>query len=510
MVAIAPLFGDRRERGMSARRDRTDWIGGFPYEFATLESLVTYLEARGFTAETTRAATQPRLPRDRGEATLMCGLAGFSWRRRLAPNAREQLARMTGCLAHRGPDAAGEWIDLAAGIALGHRRLSILDLSSAGSQPMHSHSGRYVLVTNGEIYNHLETRARRCATTAASPPGAAIRTRRRCSRPSTAGASRRPCAGRRHVRFRGLGPAGAPAHARPRPAGREAVVLRHAGGTSALRFRTEGSARASRRSARPSIASSSRSTCTAATCRRRAPSTRASASCRPAVSCSSMPCDRRRARFRSRAPTGLSCEVAARGLRAAVSRQRRAMRSSELEQVLSRAVASQSVADVPLGAFLSGGIDSSTVVALMQAQSSRPVRTFAIGFQEDAFNEAPHARAVAAHLGTEHTELIVTPQDAMERRFRGCRDCTTSRSATAPQIPTFLVAELARRHVTVSLSGDGGDELFGGYTRYARGASLWAAAAAHAAGPAQSGRAGIRRALLALRLGLDGADSTTP
>lgn len=400
----------------------------------------------------------------------MCGVTGFfRLTGGLDPGARELLAKMTSCLAHRGPDASGAWLDPEAGVALGHRRLSILELSEAGSQPMTSHSGRYLLVTNGEIYNHLEIRE------ALALDGGEPAWRGHSDTETLLAAFDRwgvDTALRKSVGMFALALwdrqqqvltlARDRLGEKPLYYGAQGEYLLFGSELKALRAHPAFRADVDRdqvaiylhRGYVPAPMSIHRGIrkllpgCLVEFRRSQAPG--------PPPE--------------PRAYWSLD-ETAASGLRQPFDGTD-AEALERLDAVLSRAVASQSVADVPLGAFLSGGIDSSTIVALMQKDSSRSVRTFAIGFHEDAFNEAPHARAIAAHLRTEHTELIVTPREAMNviPRLPRLYDEPFGDSSA---IPTFLVAELARRHVTVSLSGDGGDELFGGYTRYARGHRLW-------------------------------------
>ena len=372
-------------------------------------------------------------------------------------------------LAHRGPDAAGEWIDLAAGIAFGHRRLSILELSAAGSQPMVSASGRYVLVINGEIYNHLDFRDE------LARDGRTIAWRGHSDTESLLAALEHW--GAEDALKKTVGMFALALWDRQE---RSLLLARDRAGEKPLYYGWQGDTllfgselKALR--AHPSFRAAVDRQQLAVYLRRGyvpaphsiyhgifklPPGTLVEFGRRhsPGV----LPAPRAYWSFG---------EVATRGLKNPFTGSDTEA-IDYLDRELGRAVASQSVADVPLGAFLSGGIDSSTVVALMQARSTRPVQSFAIGFHETGFNEAPHAKAIASHLGTDHTEMIVTPREAMDviPRLPGLYDEPFGDSSA---VPTFLVAQLARRHVTVSLSGDGGDELFGGYTRYPRGEELW-------------------------------------
>lgn len=398
----------------------------------------------------------------------MCGISG-GLQSDLGPREWEEaLGRMESALNHRGPDDSGVWFDAGAGVGLAHRRLSIVDLSPAGHQPMHSADGRYVISYNGEIYNFtalrrdLESRGHgfrghsdtEVMLAAFSQWGveAAVK------------------------KFVGMF-AFAVWDARERMlhlcrdrAGEKPLYYGWVGDTflfgselKALRahpcWRAEVDRDALLLFLRYNYVPAPYSIYKGI--RKLAPGTILSVSLEK----------RNRNGAGQPKPYWSARQVAEDGIRHPFEGSE-ADALAELEELLREAVAGQMVADVPLGAFLSGGIDSSLVVALMQAQSSRPVKTFTIGFHEAAYNEAEFAKAVATHLRTEHTELYVTPKEAMDviPRLPALYD---EPFADSSQIPTFLVSELTRRRVTVSLSGDGGDELFGGYNRYFWGRRIW-------------------------------------
>lgn len=385
----------------------------------------------------------------------MCGLAGI-----LSDDVETAvLHRMTTAVNHRGPDDQGVWFDAAAGIGLAHTRLSILDLSPAGHQPMISGSGRYVIAFNGEIYNHLTLRAE-------MERGGVVPTWRGRSDTETLLASFDAWSIEAAI-AKCVGMFAFAVWDRQR---RTLTLGRDRLGEKPLYYGWQGKSflfgselKALR--AHPAFKAEIDRDALAAFMRlgyvpapksiyrdihKLPPGTlltlRGSSDPSAPVTYWSLPDV---ARQNSRAPFAGPDDDALQGL----------------EARLSEAVALQLVADVPLGAFLSGGVDSSAIVALMQAQSSRPVHTFTIGFTEDQYNEATHAKRVAQHLGTDHTELYVTSEEAMAviPRLPALYD---EPFADPSQIPTFLVSQLARRYVTVSLSGDAGDELFGGYNRY--------------------------------------------
>ncbi|MDP2830253.1 MAG: asparagine synthase (glutamine-hydrolyzing) [Sulfuricellaceae bacterium] len=394
----------------------------------------------------------------------MCGITGF-----LNQTEVDQSSvianRMADAIAHRGPDDAGIWVDAAAGIGLAHRRLSILDLSPAGHQPMISACGRYVIVFNGEIYNHLALRA--ALVTQVWRGHSDTETLLAAIAAWGIEAALTQCVGMfafalwdRHERSLTL--------ARDR-LGEKPLYYGWVNGTflfaselKALRIWPGFAADIDR----DALALYMRHNYVPAPWSiyrgiwKLPPGTflRVNAGDRALGRGEPLPYWSARAV----AEAGLAHPFAGDEREAAL----------ELERMLSQAIAGQRLADVPLGAFLSGGIDSSVVVALMQAQSRRPVKTFTIGFHESGYNEAPHARAVAAHLGTDHTELYVTSRQAMDV-IPLLPTLYDEPFADSSQIPTFLVSQLARRHVAVSLSGDGGDELFGGYNRYFWAMQLW-------------------------------------
>jgi len=400
----------------------------------------------------------------------MCGIAGF-WQ---APGARAAdpaaIARaMADTLIHRGPDDAGVWVDLEAGIALAHRRLSIVDLSPEGHQPMRSASGRYVTVFNGEIYNYRSLRAELEAE------GAAPQWRGHSDTEVLLAAIERwglEAALRRFVGMFAFALWDAQARAlhlvRDRM-GEKPLYYGWAG--NALVFASELKAICAypgfRRDVDPdALALYLRYGCVPAPyaifagTNKLLPGTILRIEARDLLV----------RRHPVLQPYWTLAGATTDGVRTLSTGSAKVL-TDELDKALRAAVAGQMVADVPLGAFLSGGVDSSTVVALMQVQSSRPVRSFSIGFSESDYDEAGHAKRVARHLGTDHCELYVTSRDALAV-VPSLPVMYDEPFADSSQVPTFLVSRLARQSVTVSLSGDGGDELFGGYNRHRWGRSL--------------------------------------
>jgi asparagine synthase (glutamine-hydrolysing) len=405
----------------------------------------------------------------------MCGIAGFVDVKasRSAESLVDAVSRMTEALVHRGPDDSGYWVAPEAGIAVGHRRLSILDLSPAGHQPMLSSCGRYVVAFNGEIYNFQELREELEGRDAAPPWRGHSDTEVLLAAIAHFGveAAIKRCVGMFAFALwdreeRTLQLARDRMGEKPLYYGWVGDVFLFASELKALRAHPSWRGdidRAAltlylRHSYVPAPYSIYRGM------RKLLPGTILTISANEGarVSRSAEPVPYWSARDvmhdRTRNPfVGSEAEAA-----------------DHLEELLKQSVRGQMVADVPVGVFLSGGLDSSTVAALMQAQSNRPVNTFTIGFHEQDYDEAAHASAVARHLGTHHTELYVTPAEAMAV-IPCLPQIYDEPFADSSQIPTFLVSQLARRHVTVSLSGDGGDELFGGYNRYFWGRDIWRA-----------------------------------
>ena len=392
----------------------------------------------------------------------MCGLAGIFTARGLSQEAlRSAVTRMAAPIAHRGPDDSGAWLDAENGIALGFRRLAIIDLSEQGHQPMLSASGRYVMTFNGEVYNHAELR-RELETARHHFRGHSD------SEVILAGferwgidiAVRRfvgmfaialwDCELRQlHLIRDRLGIK--PLFVFHRPGivlfGSELKALVAGPGferaldpaalTAYLRYLYVPAPRTIYRNVFKLLPGHILTV---------GDVTRTLAASRPYWSVEEV------AQRGSTTPfTGTDTEAISQG-----------------EQLLLESTRLRMQADVPLGAFLSGGIDSSTIVALMQVSAHQPVKTFTIGFDVGEHNEAPHAARVAKHLGTEHTELMVTADDALNLVPR-LPEMFDEPLADPSQLPTFLVSQMARREVTVALSGDGGDEVFGGYNRYTYG-----------------------------------------
>jgi len=399
----------------------------------------------------------------------MCGIAGI-WG---SVGSKDAIVRrMTDALTHRGPDASGVWCEESAGVALAHRRLSIVDLSPAGQQPMVSPCGRYVVIFNGEIYNHILLR-----NELGKELDRGIQWRGYSDTETllyalgTWGLEKTLC------RANGMFSIALWDHSE-----QTLTFVRDRFGEKPLYYGWVGG----------SLAFASELKALQAV-----PGWNAKIEPEVLESYLRFGCvGGHQSIFRDvfKLPQGSTLKVTRTDIHnnvlpepevwwSAISAASSAKHNSQpeltqaqalssVERSLNQSVGRQMVADVPLGAFLSGGIDSSLIVALMQAQSARKVQTFSVGFEDPRYDESLHAKEVAAHLGTEHTTLRATSKMALDL-VPQLSDIYDEPFADASQIPTSLIARLTRQHVTVALSGDAGDELFGGYNRYVWVPRVW-------------------------------------
>lgn len=399
----------------------------------------------------------------------MCGLSGCLKRSGVKGEISSQvLYEMADQIRHRGPDSNGVWIDDRAIVGLAHTRLSIVELSEAGHQPMHSACDRYVLVFNGEIYNHLSLRKtlQNEGVTFDWKGSSDTETLLACfsvwgiirTLQSTVGMFALALWDK-HTQSLTL--ARDRLGEKPLYWGWQDEVLLFGSELKSLKAHPSFNAKICRQALALLLRNNYIS----------APFSiyQGIEKLKPGHFIT-ISADSKGKLSKSEPYWSVNSVVEAGGQNLFSGSDDEAI--AILEERLGTAVSEQMLADVPLGAFLSGGVDSSTIVALMQKNSSRPVRTFTIGFEEALFNEAEHALAVSNYLKTEHTEVYVSAIDAL-KLIPDLPKIYCEPFADSSQIPTFLVSQMAKQHVTVALSGDAGDELFGGYNPYQFSPKLW-------------------------------------
>ncbi|AGE25019.1 asparagine synthase (glutamine-hydrolyzing) [Pseudomonas poae] len=381
------------------------------------------------------------------------------------------ITRMNDALTHRGPDDRGVWVDDNVGLALGHRRLAIVELSEAGHQPMYSSCGRFVIAFNGEIYNHAELR-RKLDIEGLSPPvwrgnsdtEVLVTGLARWGVEKTLQASVGMFAFALWDRQEQvLTLARDRMGEKPLYYGWQDDTLLLGSELKAIKAFPQFIWEVDRNA----LALLLRHNCIPAPYSIYKGIAKLEPGHYVMLALNNLPAAKAAVpqaywRFNDAVANGIANPFQGTPEQA----------TDLLEAQLRSTIGQQMLADVPLGAFLSGGVDSSTIVAMMQAQSTQPVLTFTIGFDEGGYDEATHAKAVARHLGTQHTELYVRPEDALAMIAR-LPSMYCEPFSDSSQIPTFLVSQMASKHLKVVLSGDGGDELFGGYNRYLTAKKVW-------------------------------------